>query len=643
MEPSEILFPYSTIRPIQKEMLDDVGKSIEKGKRVLMHAPTGIGKTISVLGPALFYALKKNKTVVFLTSRHTQHVVAMDTLKDIKKNLENSSSRTKKLKEFFSYNQKKNGKEFVVADIIGKKWMCGVQGIDKFPAHEFREFCKLQREEGKCEFYSNTIEKRNLTVKAKKIVNELGFMYPSHSEELVKECVSEKLCPYEIALALCSKAKVIVADYFYLFNSSIRTTFLNKIGKELEDLIVIVDEGHNLPDRVRDLLTLKLSNFTMNRAIKEARENGFKEARELLQKINEVLVGFAEGLDFGGEILVNKVDFVQKIGEIKEYYLLIEQLDTIGDDIRKEKRQSYIGAVASFLDGWLGLDLGYARILSKKQYKTAPLITLSYRCLDPSLVTSDVFEEVYSLIIMSGTLTPTSLYKDVLGFPENSVEKIYGNPFPEKNRLNLIVPKTTTKYSARSEEQFKEIGRIGAEIVNNIPGNSIIFFPSYGLMHSVYHYFNELCDRKIIVEKKGANKEEKKELLEQFKKHKEKGMVFLGITAGSFGEGIDLPGDLLKGVIVVGIPLQPPDLETKELIKYYDERFDKGWDYGYVLPAITKVLQNAGRCIRSEKDKGIIVFLDERYAWNHYLRCFPDDWDVKVSKEYVDKVKNFFG
>ena len=88
--------------------------------------------------------------------------------------------------------------------------------------------------------------------------------------------------------------------------------------------------------------------------------------------------------------------------------------------------------------------------------------------------------------------------------------------------------------------------------------------------------------------------------------------------------------------------MQPPDLETKELIKYYDKRFDKGWDYGYVLPAITKVLQNAGRCIRSEKDKGVVVFLDERYAWNHYLRCFPGDWDVKISKEYVGEIKNFF-
>lgn len=643
MKPIDVLFPYSKVRPIQKEMLEDVSEAIDEGKRVLMHAPTGIGKTISVLSPALFYALKKNKTVVFLTSRHTQHVVAMDALKDIKKNLENPSSNTKKLKEIFSHNKKKHDIKFSAVDIIGKKWMCGVQGIDKFPAHEFREFCKLQREEGKCEFFSNTINKRELTVKAKKIVGEFGFIYPSHSEELVKGCVSEKLCPYEIALALCSKSKVIVADYFYLFNPSICATFLNKIGKELEDLIVIIDEGHNLPDRVRDLLTIKLSNFTMSRAIKEARENGFREARELLQKINDILEEFAEGMDFGGEVLVNKVELVQKIGEIKEYDLLVEQLDVIGDGIRKEKRQSYIGTVASFLDGWLGLDLGYARILSKKQYKTAPLITLSYRCLDPSLVTFDVFEEVHSLIIMSGTLTPTSLYKDVLGFPEKSVEKIYGNPFPEKNRLNLIVPKTTTKYSARSEEQFKEIGKVGAEIVNNIPGNSIIFFPSYGLMHSVYHYFNELCDKEIIIEKKGVNKEEKKEVLKQFKKHQKKGMVFLGVTSGSFGEGIDLPGDLLKGVIIVGIPLQPPDLETKELIKYYDKRFDKGWDYGYVLPAITKVLQNAGRCIRSEKDKGVVVFLDERYAWNHYLRCFPDDWDVEISKDYVDKVKNFFG
>ena len=116
----------------------------------------------------------------------------------------------------------------------------------------------------------------------------------------------------------------------------------------------------------------------------------------------------------------------------------------------------------------------------------------------------------------------------------------------------------------------------------------------------------------------------------------------MAVAAASFSEGIDLPGDLLKCVIVVGLPLQPPDLETKELIAYYDKKYSKGWDYGYLLPAITKSLQAAGRCIRSETDKGAVIFLDERYTWPTYLRCFPPDWNIKIAQDYTADIENFF-
>ena len=108
-------------------------------------------------------------------------------------------------------------------------------------------------------------------------------------------------------------------------------------------------------------------------------------------------------------------------------------------------------------------------------------------------------------------------------------------------------------------------------------------------------------------------------------------------------QGVDLPGDLLKAVVVVGLPLQKPDLETKELIDYYDNKYQKGWDYGYTFPAITKCLQGAGRCIRSETDRGVIAFLDERFVWPSYMKCFPPDWNIKITRLYEDRVKEFFG
>jgi len=206
----------------------------------------------------------------------------------------------------------------------------------------------------------------------------------------------------------------------------------------------------------------------------------------------------------------------------------------------------------------------------------------------------------------------------------------------------MVIPQTTTKFTNRSVAQFKEIARVCAEIANLVPGNSALFFPSYILRDEINQYFTSLCTKTTFLEMPRMNKKEKHEFLERFKSYKDSGAVLLGVASGSFGEGVDLPGDFLKAVVVVGLPLQPPDLETKELIKYYDTKFKKGWDYGYILPAITKALQNAGRCIRDETDRGIMIFLDERYAWNSYLKCFPIDWDVKITRMYKELIKRFF-
>ena len=138
------------------------------------------------------------------------------------------------------------------------------------------------------------------------------------------------------------------------------------------------------------------------------------------------------------------------------------------------------------------------------------------------------------------------------------------------------------------------------------------------------------------------NKNDKTEMIDNFKNYNKIGAVLLGVSGGSFGEGIDLPGDYLNGVVIAGLPLGKPDLETQELIKYYDKRFGRGWDYGYIYPAILKTMQNAGRCIRSSKDKGVIIFLDERFAWQNYLKCFPDEWKIRITRTPISIIENFF-
>ncbi len=615
----EILFPHDKIRDVQDVVVKDVFEAIKNKKNAIIHAPTGIGKTASVLAPALSFAMDKDITIFFLTSRQTQHNIAVDTLKQIKK---------------------KHGNNIRVADIIGKKWMC-LQEIDALPSGDFVDYCKKLRDDDQCEFYINTRKKSmRPTVVAEQNLNELKVLGPLHVDELISNCEKPKLCPYEMVSLLAKEAKVVIADYNLIFNPIIRDSLFARTGKQLENSIIIVDEGHNLPARARELLTAKMSTAIIDRAIKEASKFEFFNVLSILKNLKDVFDEIGFDLNFNKEEkLIRKYEFVDKIDEGGKYEEYVSELTLTGEMIKEKQKQSYVGSVGKFLEAWLNEDNGFARIL-KKDFSNNNLI-LNYRCLDPSLVTKDVIDRSYCTIIMSGTLTPTFMYKDILGF-DNAVEKVYENPFPKDNRLCLIVPETTTKFTRRNDMEYKKIAEACNKIVDKIPGNAALFFPSYDLRDKVYKSFYDICDKKMLIEKPNLSKDEKEKILEEFKLNKDKGAVLLAVSAGSFGEGVDLPGDFLKGVVIVGLPLEKPDLETKELIDYYEEKYRKGFNYAYIFPAITKCLQNAGRCIRSETDKGVIVFLDERFAWENYIRCLPEDMDFKISKVYEDRISSFF-
>jgi DNA excision repair protein ERCC-2 len=615
------LFPYERLREVQKDMMREVQKALEEKSNLIVHAPTGMGKTAATISPALKYVLDHKKKIFFLTSRHTQHLIAIETLREIKN---------------------KHDIPFVAIDIIGKKWMCSVPGIDALQSSEFHDYCEKQRDGGLCEYYNNTKSGSKMTTEAKLALDRLRRESPCHIEQFTEACSDKMMCAYELAASLAKDAAVIVTDYYYIYHQKIRDAFFKRACIQLDDCIVIVDEGHNLPDRIRNLMTVQLSNYMMKRSISEAAKLGDEELTSKLSKIQDIINELSQGMRDGDEKLVAKDEIIKRIEQIGDYDEIVADLDLASQSVRLKERRSFIGGVSAFLDAWKGPEEGYARILSQKQTKRESVVLLAYRCLDPSIVARNVIESCHSTIIMSGTLTPTSMYRDILGFPAKTIEKRYPSPFPHNNRLSMIIPETTTKFSQRNPEQYKRIAQICADITNMVPGSTAIFFPSYFVRDQVYRFFNTLSRKTAFLEDSEMSKEEKGEFLERFKKYKDSGAVLLGVMSGSYGEGIDLPGNILKCVIVVGLPLQQPTLETNALIKYYDTKFGKGWDYGYVGPAFSKCLQSAGRCIRSEKDRGVLVFLDERYTWQNYFKHFPADWDIKTTKLYLDRIKEFF-
>ena len=270
----EVFFPFPRVRNIQIDMIKDVYSALKNKKSMILHAPTGIGKTVSVLAPSLAHAIKNELNVFFLTSRHTQHRIAIETLKEIR-NI--------------------HGIEFGVSDIIGKKGMCLQPGISLMQTGDFHEFCKTLREEEKCEFYTNARNKNNTpSVKAKIALDGISKSGPMHVGGFIETGEKQKLCPYELALMNAEASKVIIADYSYVFNEYIRDSFLLKAKKDIEKSIIIVDEGHNLPARMRDMMTSRLTSFMIEMAHKEAKKLEYNETMKNIQIINNVLLGLAD-------------------------------------------------------------------------------------------------------------------------------------------------------------------------------------------------------------------------------------------------------------------------------------------------------------------------------------------------------------
>ncbi|HZX12546.1 MAG TPA: helicase C-terminal domain-containing protein [Candidatus Nanoarchaeia archaeon] len=619
----QLYFPHETIRPSQKEMTEKILDCITKKQHLLVHAPTGLGKTAAALSSALSYSLsnpQKKLTIFFVTPKHTQHKIAIETLRT--------------LKERHSLNLE-------VIDLIGKRWMCIQPGVTDMPSSDFSDYCKTMIKNNACQYYANLGPSHHPSFETKLTLQDLKGKI-LHVEELKEKAQTQKLCPYEITILLGKKAQIVIADYLHLLTPSIRTDLLEKLGKKLDQAIIIFDEAHNLPDKSREVLSTQLSTLTLEHAAKEAAGLGHKEIGEDVLKLKQILESLAQtktGIT-ETEAVVTKEEFINQITFIN-YEELTNNIAFIAAQTREHKEKSAAGAVAEFLTAWPGPDHAFVRILTKGfTTRGRAFLTLSYNCLDPSILLKPLAEESHTIIAMSGTLTPLEMYQDLFGFP--STIQSYPNPFPQTNKLSLILPDTTTKYTLRDTAMFQRIAAHCATITNIIPGNSAIFFPSYHLRDEIYKHFQHQCEKTSFLEQARMTKQEKTDMLENFKKYNHLGAVLLGASSGNFGEGIDLKDNILKCVIIVGLPLSKPDIQTQALIHYYDFKFNKGWDYGYNLPALIRCFQNAGRAIRSATDKGVIIYLDERYTWQTYFKAFPKDEQFKINKEPLATIKEFF-
>jgi len=607
----KVYFRHDNIRRYQSELIEDVYDAVENGHNLLANAPVGMGKTDAAISSCIHNAMKNNLTIFFLTPKISQHRIALDVVKGIS--------------EKYYLNLK-------AVDMIGRRYSCIDPILSDLDSDSFYQSCEKKRRRETCAFYENAkgynkIQQIRANSLFKKIFKEYGST-KTH-DEVIKLGEKHLACPYEIMIKLASNSNIIVADYFHLMSPYIRDILLSRIKKKLEESIIIVDEAHNLAKRIRDYLSTSLNSFSLRRAEKEMKLLGM----DVVPLENEFNNWAKDELKGAVEKIVSEDSFKEFVSR---YNMDMDELGDYFENIgisyveRANKRSSCL-KISKFIRHWGGEEKSTIRILRRK----GKWYTLSKKFMDPSYATS-ALNQAHSAILMSGTLLPLEMHRDVLGLdPSRTVMKNYPSPFDEKNTVNMIVEGITTKYSKRDFENYKRMAEQIDSVVGNSPDGVALFFPSYVVMDSVVPL---LKSKNLILQKEKMTPIEVGKLLKRFSN----GGVLCAVQGGSLAEGVDYCNQEIKTAVIIGVALEEMSIEVDSLIDYYQDKFGRGWDYGYLYPAIIKGMQAAGRGIRKESDRAAIVFMDERFKWKNYKEIL-DGRKFIITKEPEKYVKRFWG
>jgi len=600
--PAPAMFPFETVRPGQKEFMDDVGATVQNGGFLLANVPTGIGKTAASLSPALELALESGRMVLFMTSKQSQHRIAVDTLSNL-------ASRS--------------GKHFKVVDIVSKQSMCP-RDLSRLPHATFSFLCKQQSKDGSCPLF-----RPPPSMLIREILSSIMDV-----NELTELSLKMKICPHRAALEAAKEADILICDFNYLF-SDLSDTILSGLGKNLEDLILIVDEAHNLPDRIRSNQSEELPL----RILDEARDmvGSRRHLKSYLGQIRDLLVKEAsEKMGDGTEVELDKRTFVSEImalfqGSIDgamDLEIFIGMLEDISKKNRVPEDEDPVLKVSDFLSRMLTMKSSHILYLTVPEGKSLDSLRLAFRNLDPGEISGPIMKGCHAAVLMSGTLSPPSMFGDILGMARSRrTEREYPSPFPRRNRLVLLEENVSTAYKKRSSRMYREIGERIVSLAGAIPGNIAAFFPSYSMLFDVKEFLWG-CPKRTLVEERSMTRSDKERIITDLERYRGMGgALLLGVMGGSLSEGVDYRDNLLSGVFVIGLPFAPPSLEVRALRDYYRGKFGPvlGEEYSYTYPAMNKILQAAGRSIRSESDRAVIVLMEERLNHPRYLKFMPEE------------------
>lgn len=605
-------FPYLSVRPFQDLFTKTIYDAVKAGNHVLVEGSNGLGKTIAALSACLPIAKEHGLQILYTAKTHRQHDRVMEELSAI--------SRKKAVSG---------------VSIRGRREMCFHPFIVRHApdARSAMEICEQLKKNDRCPYFENMKENFEKFAEVQSHIASRPFTAP----EIQEICRAEGFCPYELAKQIIGEADVAALSYMYVFDPVVRGAFLKSLEKSLDKIILIVDEAHNLPGTAIEIASDRLSTFVVKQAEQEARNYDHKDIAAFCRRLRTIVEKMAMRVKDEKYIPPDfLIEMIRVKAGIEAPLSFFDYMHKTGNAIKRDLLaqgkypRSYIHRMGEFLLRWLETsdDVSFTHILSRYVMRTGVASArLEVVALDPSKITQPVFSSVYSSINMSGTLEPLDSYAEITRLPEKTIRKALSSPFPEENILPLVCRGVSTAMKHRTRSMYKKLVKRIAEAVRCTPeGNIGIFTASYGVSRGLLDAgLEDVIGKKLFVEHQGMSSRENDLLIKQFKSHAEKGgAVLLGVEGGRASEGADYPGRQMETVVVVGVPYAQPAPRVNAQIQYYETKFPRhGREYGYVLPALRRASQAAGRPVRSLEDKGAIVFLDYRFATKYCLRFIP--------------------
>jgi DNA excision repair protein ERCC-2 len=572
--------------------------SLKFPDQLLVQAPTGIGKTMAVILPAL-KTLSQGKIdrMFYLTARSTGKQVA---------------------EEAFGILMDQ-GLRLKTVTLTAKEKIC------------FDAEAECNRDE--CEFAKGYHDRIDEAITS---AFEIDFL----SRDVIEKTARKyRVCPFELSLELSDLADCIICDYNYVFDP--QANLRRFLSRPREAYLFLVDEAHNLVDRSREMFSAEIRKqafLDVRRQVKEA----LPDVYSTLDKVNKRLLRFMKV----------SPDKAQAFAETE----LPEDLwVALNDFVKACEKWLVLNRDASFREILLELYFSVTRFLKVTELFDASYAVCCERfakdfrvrlfCIDPSSSLSGVLEKGRATIFFSATLTPTEYFQKTFGCGEASSGLVLASPFPREN-LCVMVSNVSTLFRNRRNTKEMVAGLVRSLVSQKI-GNYLIFFPSYSYMTMVVRSFETLFPEfETLVQTPRLTEVDREGFLQKFSRHNSSTLVGFAVMGGVFGEGIDLVGDRLTGAAVVGVGMPPPNLERELINAYFAEQYDAGYEFAYIFPGFNKVLQASGRVIRSETDRGVVLLIDRRFASRNYQSMFPDDWnpnDVRDPGDISQVLEDFWG